>query len=477
MDHTPDREESLSIFTISSNQHPMCSGVEYSLADPQHYLAPNVTVNRMCRQIQNQPVSSQEHINSKDDSVTSTISTLGSRRARRQPVVDASNLADRFTTTAFDSNATDHVSSDRSGGERQQLLFRWLVFGMFVVYIAGAVLFFVWRGQTFRPDNWALFLLVGAILLGRAGPFLRDWIPFVLLVFGYEFLRGVAGEFVTGGERVGDRSREALPNVRVENLIDFDVALMFGHEPVSTLQGWIYTSGSPQWWDYLALIVYSMHFALPCIFAFLLWVTKKERFWQFTLALCLMTYSAFAFFLLYPAAPPWLANSWGVVSGIGWPAGSVTANIDIAPIRALDTVSIWQNASPHPVAAMPSLHAGFPWLVLLFAVKYFGWKGIVAIPYNAALWFSVVYLANHWVVDILAGMAWATLAFVIVEVVWSRLGRTRGPRSPGPLQPVLMSLKRWLVQPVGAVLGPIWHAPGQVRSWLWRELTGSSRLR
>ncbi len=355
-------------------------------------------------------------------------------------------LARRFSATSFEAAPGTESPAATGGQERKQRLFRWLVFGMFVAYIGGAVSLFVWRGQSFRPDNWALFLLIGAILLGRAGPFLRDWIPFVLLVFGYEFLRGVAGEFVTGGETVGDRAREELPNVRVETLVEFDMALMFGHEAVSTLQGWLYTPGDPHWWDYLALIVYSIHFGIPCVFGFLLWVHDKERFWRFTLTLCFMAYTAFGFFLLYPAAPPWLANSWGVVSGIGWPAGSVTAAIDVAPIRALDTVSIWQNTSPHPVAAMPSLHAAFPWLVLLFAVRYYRWWGLLALPHNVALWFSVVYLANHWVVDILAGLAWSTLAYVVIDWLWTRLASAqaeptsgRQPRfdrsagSPGPL--------------------------------------------
>lgn len=353
------------------------------------------------------------------------------------------SLARRFAMVSFGLPAGYDPAQGNAGQARQQGIFRWLVFGMFVAYIGGALAFFLWRGQVFKPDNWALFLLAGAILLGRAGPFLRDWIPFVLLVFGYELLRGVAGEFVTGGGTVGDRARKELPNVRVENLVEFDVALMFGREPVSTLQGWLYTPGDPRWWDYLALVVYSMHFALPCIFAFLLWITRKERFWRFTIAFCLMTYSAFAFFLLYPAAPPWLANSWGVVSGIGWPAGSVTASIGVAPIQALDTVSIWQNASPHPVAAMPSLHAGFPWLILLFAVRYFRWKGLLVVPYNLALWFSVVYLANHWVVDILAGMAWATLAFVITDWAWNRLAGEPGTsdRSPTRFRAKLTAVK------------------------------------
>jgi membrane-associated phospholipid phosphatase len=67
------------------------------------------------------------------------------------------------------------------------------------------------------------------------------------------------------------------------------------------------------------------------------------------------------------------------------------------------------------------LHAAFPWLVLLFAVRQFGWKGLIVLPYNAMLWFSVVYLANHWVVDVLAGIGWASLAFVVTEWIWIRL--------------------------------------------------------
>lgn len=389
--------------------------------------------------------------------------------ARPGEAITAAGLAARFGARFGEGTTSTH--------DRQRTLYRWLVFGMFGAYIAAAVAFYLWRGLTFRPDNWAIFLLVGALLLGRAGPFLRDWIPFVLLVFGYEFLRGIAGEFVTGGERVGNRSRDELPNVRVESLVDFDVALLFGHEPVSTLQGWLYTPGDPRWWDYLAMVVYSMHFALPCMFAFLLWLTRKERFWQFTVAFCLMTYSAFFFFLLYPAAPPWLANAWGVVDGIGWPAGSVTASIGVTPIRELDTVSFWQNASPHPVAAMPSLHAGFPWIILLFAVRWYGWKGLAVLPYNAALWFSVVYLANHWVVDLLAGMAWATLAFVVVEWGWHRIAESHGRVAPAPLRHGWTVLERGVVRPVATVLGPAWHSPGRVRAWLWAKLTSAGPTR
>jgi membrane-associated phospholipid phosphatase len=78
-------------------------------------------------------------------------------------------------------------------------------------------------------------------------------------------------------------------------------------------------------------------------------------------------------------------------------------------------------ARPNPAAALPSLHAAYPWLVLLFAVRFFGKRGWLFLIYNAAVWFSIVYLAQHWVVDIFAGIAWATASFLLVDAFWSRM--------------------------------------------------------
>src|SRR5680860_1574316 len=89
-------------------------------------------------------------------------------------------------------------------------------------------------------------------------------------------------------------------------------------------------------------------------------------------------------------------------SGLWFPQNDVLAVIQPDGFNTLDTYSIWGNASPHPVAAMPSLHASFPWLVLLFAVRYYGYKGLWFLLYNVSLWFAVLYTANHWYIDVLA---------------------------------------------------------------------------
>ncbi len=338
-----------------------------------------------------------------------------------QPTISR-RLGARFAGDFLEQSG-ERVDTDQSAHYRR------LAFALFVVYMTAAVGIYLWRGIFFTPDRWAVFLLIGAVLLGRAVSFLRDWIPFVLLIFGYEYLRGIAGDIVVGDQQVWELPRSALPEVRLESLIRFDEVLFFGHSPIIVIQQAIYEPGNPRWWDFFALIMYSMHFVLPTVFAFVLWLTSKRQFWTFTLVFCFMTYSAFAFFLLWPAAPPWLAQSWGVMGGFGFPQNHVLSAIQPEGFTTLDTYAIWGNASPHPVAAMPSLHASFPWLVMLFAVRIYGWKGLWFLTYNVALWYAVMYTANHWFVDVLGGIAWATIAFFAVlgtlSLAEHRLSRPR----------------------------------------------------
>ncbi|MDQ4099904.1 MAG: phosphatase PAP2 family protein [Chloroflexota bacterium] len=352
-----------------------------------------------------------------------------------------------------------------------------LVTSLFVVYMAVAVGIYLWRGIFFKPDEWALLLLVGAFILGRVGAFLRDWIPFVLLIFGYEYLRGIAGTIVVDGRAIWRLPREEVPEVHLEGLIRFDEILFGGALPPQVLQDWLYDAGRLHWWDYFALVVYSMHFVLPCLFAFVLWLTEKARFWQFTLAFCFMTYTAFAFFLFYPAAPPWLAEEWGVTPGIAWPADQVVAAIAPNDFAAFDAISIWGAASPHPVAAMPSLHASFPWLVMMFAIKYYGWWGLLFIPYNLSLWFSVVYTANHWVVDLLAGIAWAVVSFAVVDWVWSRTAASGPPPLPAPLRAAAATVQTVAIGPILTAARPLYHAPGRIRRKIGSALRRRPRHR
>jgi membrane-associated phospholipid phosphatase len=343
-----------------------------------------------------------------------------------------------------------------------------LVIAIFAAYMGIATALYHFRGVGFiTPDRWAVLLFLGAVLLGQGLAFLRDWVPFVLLVFGYEYMRGIAGNIVTaGGLTAQDHG-----NVQVESLIRGDKFLFGGTLPTTWLQGKLYTPGTVHWYDVLAALIYMLHFVLPLVFGFALWNRSKERFWRFTVTFILMTYAAFAFFLFLPAAPPWLAQQWGYVHGIQFPFNQTWSVLMPHHYDTFNAMTIWTRASPNPVAAMPSLHAAFPWLVMLFAVKYFGRWGLLLLAYNVALWFSVVYSGNHWVVDVLAGMVWATVCFVVMEYAWPVLVRGLGFAVPAPVRLAAARTGALISRPFGALTYPVRYAADRVRD---RILPGES---
>ena len=299
-----------------------------------------------------------------------------------------------------------------------------LIFGG---YMALAIGLYFWRGIYFRPDMWAIALFVAAIVFGQWKTFLRDWIPVVLLLFGYEFMRGIAGQMMEADHYKG---------VHVTELLTAERALFGGTLPTLWLQDKLYTPGIIHWYDVLAVLIYALHFVFPLVFAFMLWVGSKERFWQFSLTFLLMNYTAFAFYLAYPTASPWVADEWGYIHGVVMPFDQAIHVLVPQVSHTFNTLEIWGKLSGNPVAALPSLHAAYPWLVLLFAVKFFGRPGLLFLAYNVALWFTVVYLGHHWVVDILAGMAWATACYILVQLLWPRIvGGLRVPflRRTSPL--------------------------------------------
>jgi membrane-associated phospholipid phosphatase len=293
---------------------------------------------------------------------------------------------------------------------------------LFITYVvAGTVLSYIRGGSFLTPDRIAVLLLAGAIVLGQGKAFVRDWGPFLLLLFGYELMRGIADNMTNlGAYNANDHGR-----ILVQSLIDGDKALFFGHIPTLWLQDRLYTPGVTHWYDTGAALIYMLHFVLPLAFGFALWLKDRTMFRRFVVMLLAMSYGAFVFFLLVPAAPPWLAADWGYIDGVDRP--SYQAYKAFLPHRweNYDTFRLWTRASPNPVAALPSLHAAFPWLVLLIACTTFRWWGLLLVPYNVALWFSVVYLSQHWAVDVLAGIVWATAIWAIFMWIYSWRHRAR----------------------------------------------------
>jgi PAP2 superfamily len=265
----------------------------------------------------------------------------------------------------------------------------------FVVYIAVMTVLMIALGVSINPDRY-FFVLLGPVLLIRRGRrFVLDWLPFLLLLFSYEFLRGLA---------------EQLGNVHYDTAIRVDTAL-FAMPPSVALQQRFFHPRALAWYDYLAALLYMMHFVVPLSFAYLLWLRSRQQFARFTGAFLLLSYAALTTFVLFPAAPPWLASQHGYLPTVYEGMSMVLAAF---PDR-LHLPTVYQLFDPNQVAAVPSLHAAYPFLILLFAWRIFRARALLLAPYVAGVWLAIVYMGEHYVFDIAVGALYSLAAFVVVE--------------------------------------------------------------
>jgi membrane-associated phospholipid phosphatase len=136
-----------------------------------------------------------------------------------------------------------------------------------------------------------------------------------------------------------------------------------------------------------------------------------------------MTYAVFdigaSFYWLLPTAPPWYAASLRDEEGDGKP--------QVRRMMVEYGELFWQGGwgslysvfGGNPLAAMPSLHFATSVMAALLLAEVGPVAGALGFAYTATLGFALVYLGEHYLVDLLAG---AALAGAV-----RRLGPRAGP--------------------------------------------------
>jgi PAP2 superfamily len=286
-----------------------------------------------------------------------------------------------------------------------------LLVGLVAGYIALLSALMIARGVSLTPDVLLIGLGLAAVLLGRGRLFLRDWIPFIGLFFAYELMRGYADNF--GAE------------VHVQDVLDLERWLFLGHVPTADLQAWLHPATGIDLVAVASTVFYFLHFPLPLAVGFFLWLRRRRVFYDFVAALIVLSMAGFVTYLLLPVAPPWYAADAGLLPGVEYLKKEGFAGLAaLAGFRESDYLFSYAfySINPNEVAAFPSLHAGYPFLAFLFARRSFGRIGWLMLAYTAAVWFSIVYLADHYVVDIIGGVAYAAAAYwaVIHAPGWFR---------------------------------------------------------
>ena len=289
---------------------------------------------------------------------------------------------------------------------------RWVLVrrGALALYFAGLVL---WSASYGIPVQRELVILwvCGALAcasLGRSprqiGLLMFDWLPIAAVLCAYDFTRGAADSVGIG--------------THFHPMIDFDRFVFFGTTPTEWLQSHLYDPYALTWWNVAFTLVYTSYFIVPFALAGWLWARDRLAFLRFAKRLVTLALAGLTTYVLFPAAPPWLASERGLLDHVqrttsnGWEIiGGGTAGL-------FDE----GQASVNLVAAVPSLHAGFTALVAMFLWPRVRrrWRPLL-LAYPLAMGLTLIATGEHYLFDVLLGWIYAAA----VMAAWGRWERWR----------------------------------------------------
>ena len=240
----------------------------------------------------------------------------------------------------------------------------------------------------------------------RALRLVRDWLPMVILLSAYDFTRGLADRLGIG--------------VHVHPMIDFDRFLFFGTTPTQWLQAHVNNPRVVNWLDVAFTLVYTSYFIVPFVVGGLLWARDRLEFLRFSRRLVTLFAAGVATYIVFPAAPPWMAANMGLLHGV---ARTTSDGWQLLGGRTVELFNEGQ-ASVNEVASVPSLHSAVTMLVALFL-----WPRAprplrpLLILYPLAMGLTLMATGEHYFFDVLLG--WIYAGSVMGGWAWWERRRTR----------------------------------------------------
>ena len=219
----------------------------------------------------------------------------------------------------------------------------------------------------------------------------RDAAVYALQMWSYIVLHEVPYDDPTRLER----------RAQVDYPIAFDRAL-FGRAPTPVLQRALARGDGPTPLDHLLVYSHWAWFLQPhAAAAYILW-RHPQRFPRSAVLICAVFDLGLVGYFLVPTAPPWWAAEQGRIKGMR------RIMVDVGQ-------QVWGRLwSPlygflggNPLAAMPSLHFATSLMAAHVLAEASPAAGAMGWTYAVTLGFALVYLGEHYVIDLLAGAALA----------------------------------------------------------------------
>jgi membrane-associated phospholipid phosphatase len=280
-----------------------------------------------------------------------------------------------------------------------------------VIVLVTAVLLMVALSLDLVTGRWVtapwLHLLLAVVAVGLWLPAAwrvryLQWGPlYVLGLLIYTVLRSFAG------------STAIAP--KMTYVIDLEQTIFLGHVPGVWLQENFFRPAHLNWLDWLAVQVHWSYFFVPHVAGLLVFLFRRELFPRYVVLVLGTFYLGLVLYYLFPTVPPWLAADYGALPGLSRIMDYAGNQVDPQTYsRLYDALGV-----PNPVAAMPSLHMGVTFAVYLFSRDVNRKLSWVLLGYSLLMGFSLVYIGEHYAVDVLVGMACAFFVYRVYHL-WAR---------------------------------------------------------
>jgi hypothetical protein len=319
-----------------------------------------------------------------------------------------------MTSVTSSVSSAPTVTPGAPRAERHRVLRRVLSAGLLAVFVATCL-------ATGLPTDRLVLLgwvLAGLALQslgrgwGRLVRLLVDWVPLIAVLMLYDASRGMA-------DGLGIEVHVTEPAAADRWLAD-------GVLPTA----WLQEHWTADWWAAIASVVYSSHFVVTPLVLAVLWLRDRARWARYARLVIALSAAGLVTYVLYPAAPPWLAAKDGVIEHVDRISSSGWAVLGLPKAGA---VLHSGQGQVNAVAAVPSLHTAFAvltCLVLLPLARHL-WQRALLVGYAVLMPVVLVWSGEHYVVDTLLGAVYAGAVWALVPQL-GRLLRRRGQESPVP---------------------------------------------
>ena len=252
------------------------------------------------------------------------------------------------------------------------------------------------------------WLWVGTIAWNVQAPagshldFVRDWWPPLVVLLVYMYSRGLSDEI-------------GLFTVHVTEPITIDRWLGGGTLPTERLQSALcgdpcLASTEARWYDVVFGAVYFSHFITGLTIAMVLWLVNRAEWAKWMRRYLGLNILGLVVYITYPMAPPWMAAQQGHIAHM--PRLTSRGSDDLG----LGGFHVELADVGNPVAAMPSLHAGIAALVAFYGIQRLQTRARwLLLLYPLTMSLLLVYNAEHYVIDAIAGFAAAGLVLWACE--------------------------------------------------------------